>query len=262
MSVQAKVDDLVWYKDIYFSSIFTVICPIHAYLITRNYDIQYKRAWFANWWATSLTFFCMFLSIAAVRTFILEPFTIPASSMSPTLNPGNQLLVSKLGFGNYRYMGIQIARTEPSSHPERGDIIVFQYPQNPQSDWVKRVIGMEGDIIIYRNKTIYLKRACHNDSGDCPEFEAIKHQQLDKVDGESISYKESLDDNEYEIILNENMAELVNRYFNQVGRNQGEWLVPKGHYFVLGDSRDNSLDSRYWGFVPTENIIGKAIFSW
>lgn len=119
--------------------------------------MQQKRSWYANWWAPLLYLLIILTSLFTVRTFYFETFSIPSGSMNPYLKPGEQLVITKHGFGNYRCLGVQILKTEPTKKPKRGDIIVFQYPQSPQIDYVKRVIGLPVDKIIYRNKVIYSK---------------------------------------------------------------------------------------------------------
>lgn len=262
VNLQAASGEHAWYKDIYFSSLFMIICPIHAYWITKNYNADQTRSWFASWWGTTLTFIGVFISVVGFRTFLFEPFRIPSTSMSPTLNKGVQILVSKLGYGNYRYLGIQIYKSEISAKVNRGDIVVFQYPQNPDFDWVKRVIALEGDRVLYRNKTVYIKKSCDAHSEECSSFEPLISSS-EYVSSEGlIVRKEEIDGQDYEILLNDAQGDLTHHYFRQIGSSTAEWLVPDGHFFVLGDSRDNSSDSRFWGFVPKENLIGKVVYSW
>ncbi len=251
-----------WYKDIYINWVLFIIYPIHSFIITKNYDVSQTRAWYASWWGAASCFLLVFSSIIVLRTFYFEPFSIPAGSMSPTLNPGDQLIVTKNGFGNYRYLGIQLLKTEPIEKPNRGDIIVFQYPQNPQIDYVKRVIGLPGDKIIYRNKSIYIKEACSKPEGECPSYVAIEKSETEGAQNNLSLYEESIGEHIYSILIDPKAGDRANYYFSQVGTGRDEWLVPDGHYFVLGDNRDNSLDSRFWGFVPEGNIIGKSFYVW
>ena len=263
--LQAIDDTESWHHNIYFTWLFLIICPIHAYLICRGYDKGQRKKWYAGWLATLVCFVMFFAFLSLVRAFIYEPFSIPARSMSPTLNPGDQVIVSKSGFGNYRYFGLQIVKKAPSKTLKRGNVVVFQYPQNPQIDFVKRVIGLPGDTVIYRDKSIFIKPSCMDESANCPGFTEVakEYKFTDSGAGsEHEYYKESLDNDSYVIKLNNNQKDLSERYFYQVGTQTDEWLVPDKHYFVLGDNRDNSLDSRYWGFVPESNIIGKIAYVW
>lgn len=185
--------------------------------------------------------------------------------MSPTLNPGEHVVVSKSGFGNYRFIGIDIAKSAPSITPARGDVIVFQYPQNPSIDYIKRVIGLPGDTVVYRNKRIFIQPACLEESTDCPDIIEVEktYTSTQNENGFEIEYyREFLGPVTYDIKLNTSRNDLVDRYFYQIDTQSDEWVVPDKHYFVLGDNRDNSLDSRYWGFVPESNIIGKVVMKW
>ncbi|RKF18896.1 signal peptidase I [Alginatibacterium sediminis] len=254
-----------WYSQLRLPLILVIICPIHAFILARRYDTTQVRAWFASWWATLSCFIVVMFISASFRTFFYEPFSIPSASMSPSLNVGQQILVSKWGYGNYRFLGHQILRTQASKKPERGDIIVFQHPQSPEVDFVKRVIALPGERIVYRNKTITIKPVCKAKRSPCSKPVRFTKERLADLTVQQFvlhSYQESLEDNRYTVLEDPNRAELLEHYFSQTGRVSGEWLVPKGHYFVMGDNRDNSLDSRYWGFVPQANITGKTVYTW
>ena len=259
-NIQAAVDDSSWYKDLYLASLFTLICPVHAFLITRKYSTDKHRAWFASWWATTMVFIGVFISLFLIRTFIIEPYTISASSMAPTFNVGEQIWVSKLGFGNYRFRGVQVVRTEFSAQVNRGDVVVFQYPRNEQSEWIKRVMALEGDEIMYRDKTVYIKKACGESSDDCGKFQPLATTRVSSYGEGSSILTEVYGDREYLLTINDEQGDFYVSYFQQPAHKVAHWTVPKGHYFVLGDSRDNSSDSRYWGFVPQQNLIGKVVF--
>ncbi|MCS6097778.1 signal peptidase I [Shewanella baltica] len=262
-----KSGNMAWLQHIYLSWLFIVICPIHGFIIARRYDITQPRRWYARWWIVLASYALMMLPLIVLRGFFFEPFSIPASSMKPTLAPGNHVLVSKYGFGNYRYLGFQLAKSTPSVTPARGDILVFQYPANPTIDYVKRVIGLPGDRIIYRDKTIFLQKACNVSREACAgldsQYDLIDKTLLPELSTETQAvYQESLDDIHYQVLLLRHQKELVDRYYVQENTLRGEWLVPAGQYFVLGDNRDNSLDSRYFGFIPQDLIIGKVIYIW
>lgn len=260
--LQTNPPEDAWYKDLYVLWLLFFAYPIHAFILAKNYDVSQKRSWYASWWATSSCFLILFLSVLSLRAFFFEPFSIPAGSMSPTLNAGDQLIVTKNGFGNYRYLGVQLLKTEPTEKPNRGDIIVFQFPQNPQIDYVKRVIGLPGDKVIYRNKNIYIKEACSKLESECPSYVAIEKLEKESSLNNLSLYEEKLGDKSYSVQIEPKVGDRTSHYYNQVGTGRDEWLVPDGHYFVLGDNRDNSLDSRFWGFVPEGNIIGRSFYVW
>lgn len=193
------------------------------------------------------SFFPVILIVLLLRSFLVEPFRIPSGSMIPTLKVGDFILVNKYSYG----IRLPVVDTKIISigQPERGDVIVFRYPKDPSVDYIKRVIGLPGDRIAYRNKTLYV-------NGDRVSLEKIGPYTETK-DGLPIpgaaKFAETLpeDDEAHEILI-----ETTRGSFN------GEWIVPAEHYFAMGDNRDNSNDSRRWGFVPEKNLVGKAFMIW
>ncbi|MGA9333617.1 MAG: signal peptidase I [Rudaea sp.] len=199
------------------------------------------------------SFFPVILIVLLFRSFIAEPFKIPSGSMMPTLLVGDFILVNKFSYG----LRLPVLGTKVVSigEPQRGDVFVFRYP-NPDhdpnkqgQDYIKRVIGLPGDEITYRNKTLYIngKEIAQTDvgpfvgSGDSGRRMAgaeIHDEALPRV-----THK----------ILESNLL---------LPGKEGTWRVPAGHYFAMGDNRDDSEDSRYWGFVPERNLIGKAFVIW
>lgn len=189
-----------------------------------------------------------------VRTFLVEPFKIPSGSMIPTLLVGDYLFVSKMAYGHR--IPFMRERIFMSSGPKRGDVAVFEYPQDPRKDYIKRIIGLPGDHVTYRNKRLYL-------NGEPVGYEATgqfsyKNEQGQEV--ESLKWAEKLPGSD-----GAGAAEhpVLVRPFSY--SDITDTTVPPGHYFVMGDNRDNSNDSRVWGFVPAYRLVGeaKAIFwSW
>ncbi len=214
---------------------------------------------------TSVQIFPVIAFVLILRSFLYEPFQIPSGSMMPTLLDGDFILVNKFNYG----LRDPVARNKfvDIGLPERGDVVVFKYPQNPKIDYIKRVIGLPGDRIIYRNKSLYIKKACKESDKKCPEFKQIvknftgKYQGPDAQDGMN-QFETTMFEKTHNILNNSNTLPRVEHYFQQVGTQADEFVVPQGHYFVMGDNRDNSLDGRFWGFVPEENLVGQAVAIW
>ena len=184
------------------------------------------------------TFVVLLFSIPGALLLLLrlvayQPFNIPSSSNEPSLMLGDYIFVSKLA---YRF-----------GDPERGDIAVFKYPADTNIDYVKRVVGLPGDRIQMKDGVVYL-------NGRPLPQEALAPLNLSYNADPMTLYRETLPDGRSYVIGNMTDVGSVD--------NTAEYLVPAGHYFALGDNRDNSQDSRYWGFVPDENIVGKAFFVW
>ncbi|WP_286269790.1 signal peptidase I [Thalassotalea hakodatensis] len=214
---------------------------------------------------TPVQIFPVIAFVLVLRSFLYEPFQIPSGSMMPTLLDGDFILVNKHTYGLrdpvLRNKFIEI------SEPSRGDVVVFKYPVDTRIDYIKRVIGLPGDRIIYRNKSLYIKTACTDENSACEEFTQIPHTFVsngDYSDGdiELTRYTAELPTKKHDILVNNLIAPRTEHYHKQNGTQRDEFVVPEGHYFVMGDNRDNSLDGRFWGFVPEENLVGEAVFIW
>ncbi|PKG39411.1 signal peptidase I [Psychromonas sp. Urea-02u-13] len=200
-----------------------------------------------------------------LRSFLYEPFQIPSGSMMPTLLIGDFILVEKFSYGVKE--PIWQNTLIPVSLPKRGDVAVFKYPEDQRVDFIKRVIGLPGDRVVYKDKQLYLIPAC--EKAECGTYKALDMQSLGEQDFKDEAatmqvYSEVLGDVAHKIIVNPNRRDHTAYYYQQddVKTYAYEWVVPKGNYFVMGDNRDNSKDSRYWGFVPEQNLVGKAVATW
>ncbi|TNE83597.1 MAG: signal peptidase I [Gammaproteobacteria bacterium] len=194
-----------------------------------------KEPWLVD---LSRSFFPVLAIVLILRSFLVEPFQIPSGSMLPTLEVGDFILVNKFAYG----LRLPVAGTKvvDLGEPERGDVMVFKYPEDRKTNYIKRVIGLPGDHVRYRNKQLYVNNelVVSDFVAKLPPVE-LRREQLGSVD--------------HDIYLTMG---------RQSGSGEGEWVVPEGHYFVMGDNRDNSNDSRYWGTVPDELVVGKAFAIW
>lgn len=212
---------------------------------------------------TAVQIFPVIAFVLILRSFLYEPFQIPSGSMMPTLLDGDFILVNKFNYG----LRDPVVRNKfvEMGLPERGDVVVFKYPVNPQIDYIKRVIGLPGDRIIYRNKSLYIKPACLETDAKCPEYEQVVQNFEAKYPDDASElgrFVSEMPNKTHEILINMNTLPRTMHYFKQNGTQRDEFVVPKGQYFVMGDNRDNSLDGRFWGFVPEENLVGEAVFIW
>ena len=191
------------------------------------------------------SFFPVFLIVLLLRSFIVEPFRIPSNSMMPTLLTGDFILVNKFNYG----IRLPVVDTKivDVGMPVRGDVVVFRYPEDPSTPFIKRIVGVPGDRIAYYDKVLYVNDEPMN---QIPSGRYVGVGSGAVMSGASLR-TEQFGETEHQI--------LIQRRAHSV---QGSAVVPEGHYFVLGDNRDNSRDSRYWGTVPDELLIGRAFTIW
>lgn len=211
------------------------------------------------WWVeNSVSIFPVIAFVLVLRSFLYEPFQIPSGSMMPTLLVGDFILVEKYAYG----LKDPVWRTQlvETGKPERGDIIVFKYPVQPSIDYIKRVVGLPGDTVRYSAD----KQVCIQAKGtsECQPvaISDVHESQFIQNGLPLIEAKEKLGPVEHQILINRLRRDRVDDYQPRPG--VSEWVVPQGEFFVMGDNRDNSADSRYWGFVPEANLVGKAIGIW
>ena len=214
------------------------------------------------WIEYSGSFFPVIALVFFLRSFLYEPFKIPSSSMVPTLLVGDLILVNKFTYGIR--LPVLNKKVIQINDPQRGDVMVFKYPRDMSQDYIKRVVGVPGDKITYANKRLTVNGV------------EVKYTALDDyLDDERLvynkQYQEGLTGVTHRILNNERAPTLNPAEVQQFPLKDESCtytydsftcVVPKGNYFMMGDNRDNSLDSRYWGFVPDKNIVGKAFFVW
>lgn len=246
-----------------FALILLILCAITGALWALDkFHFRKQRSPDAAdpvWVEWGASFFPVILAVFFLRSFLVEPFKIPSGSMIPTLLIGDFILVNKYTYGIR--LPVINKKVVELGLPERGDVVVFRYPPNPSLDYIKRVVGVPGDQVVYRNQRLSVN------GKEVP----VKQTEDFMVSGLAYvpRYVEQLDETGHEILVNMQTSPDIRRitdfpYLNNCQYNNGgvSCTVPAGHYFVMGDNRDNSQDSRYWGFVPETNIVGKAFFVW
>jgi len=195
----------------------------------------------------SRSLFPVLLIVLLFRSFLFEPFKIPSGSMIPTLLVGDFIVVNKFSYG----LKLPVVNKKILSlgEPERGDVVVFRYPVDPSINFIKRLIGLPGDTITYRNKQLFVNGVLvsKQENGRYTRDEV----KCSTPRADAVRFHETVDTVEHDILLHE-----------RSGSRDGQWVVPEGHYFVMGDNRDRSNDSREWGFVPAENMMGRAVGIW
>lgn len=209
-------------------------------------------------------FFPVILVVFLLRSFLVEPFTIPSSSMRPGLVVGDFILVNKFTYG----IRIPVLNTVliPMNKVQRGDVVVFNFPPNPRVNYIKRVIGLPGDTVEFRNKRLTINGQAIVDQND-GSYDYLE-QRVAMIHNDR--FKETIGSKTYDVL---NIPDAPTLMLSQVtdfpGRDQCRYddsgfvcKVPLGHYFMMGDNRDNSLDGRYWGFVDDRLLVGKAFFVW
>ncbi len=210
-------------------------------------------------------FFPVILVVFILRSFLFEPFRIPSGSMIPTLLIGDLILVNKFSYGIR--LPIINRKIIDVGMPQRGDVMVFRYPVDPSVDYVKRVIGLPGDTVAFRAKrlTINGQPVETNPAPDYfdPERVAYSKQFTEKLprDGGLADHMILIDDDRSGVIAPDRFPFRENCVYSE-GNTAVTCKVPEGQYFMMGDNRDNSADSRYWGFVPDQNIVGRAFLIW
>lgn len=223
--------------------VFTgIIAFIDKFFLAAKRPSDVKPSWLVDF---SRSFFPLLMIVVVIRSFIVEPFRIPSGSLEPTLKVGDFVLVNKYDYGlrfpigDYKFMRI--------GEPKIGDIVVFRWPPNPSIDYIKRFVAGPGDKLQYINKVLYI-----NNKMQPQHFIAYTTDS----DGQGHSWKVE--------VRTEVLNGIVHKIYVRpdVPAQDFTWIVPAGKYIAMGDNRDDSSDSRVWGFVPEQNIIGKAFAIW
>ncbi|MBW8722373.1 MAG: signal peptidase I [Polaromonas sp.] len=229
--------------------------------VDNNLDEAKTRLIMQPWWLDwTAGLFPVIVVVFLLRSFLFEPFKIPSGSMIPTLLINDLILVNKFHYG-VRLPVLNIKVLDNNS-PQRGDVMVFRYPPKPSLDYIKRVVGVPGDEVAYLNKKLTINGQPVSKTA-LPDFFDTDTMLYSK------QFEEDLGGKTHRILNYASAAPFINSNYDFPYKNNCRYSiegvvckVPEGHYFMMGDNRDNSEDSRYWGFVPEKNIVGKAFFVW
>ncbi len=239
MVVILAVTGLIWLLDIL--------------VLRKNRLVGVDEPWYVEY---AKSFFPVILLVFVLRSFLVEPFKIPSGSMMPTLLAGDYILVNKFTYGlrvpilNYTFIEM--------NKPKQGDVIVFHYPPNPKIDYIKRVIGVPGDKIQYQDKQLIINGKKLDVTFENDYEYAMQGANIISAR----KSKEQLGDVPHDILVHD-IPNQYNPDMPGAKLQDGETItVPEGSYFAMGDNRDNSADSRVWGFVPEKNLVGKAFYIW
>jgi signal peptidase I len=212
------------------------------------------------WLEYTASFFPVILLVFVLRSFLFEPFRIPSGSMIPTLEIGDLILVNKYDYGIR--LPVINRKVIDVGQPKRGDVMVFRYPLNPSQDYIKRVVGLPGDRVEYINKQLTIN------GQQVPLKKLEPYYDADRMQYYS-QFLEQLGAVDHRVIVSDQIPPGLGGGFPNTHPGACQYSgsgvvcqVPPGHYFMMGDNRDNSEDSRFWGFVPDENIVGRAFFIW
>ena len=232
---------------------------VHAWRLARRAAPVARRPWYGRWYGLLAMLALFFAGVGTTRAFLYEPFREPSSSMMPTVLPDANLIVQKWGFGHYSTYGMRLGRGAQAVPLKRGDIIAFDYPVDPAQTYLKRVVALPGDVVELRHDRLSVNgtMAPRRPASDFIDPDGLRRfarsvETLDGIDyatlntpGRPYPYQEA--------------NAFAQRELCQYDVDGLRCTVPPGHYFVLGDNRDNSADSRLWGFVPAANVIGKVV---
>jgi len=234
-----------------------IVCAVQAYRYARDFR-EVRRPWYSHGAGLVVVIAAFVGLVVGFRAFLFAPYRAVSGSMLPSIEPGANVIVKKWGYGNYGTYGMHIARAPISSEVSRGDIFVFDFPEDTTRAYVQRIVGLPGDRVAYFSKRLWVndQEAARTRIADFAHRDRATPSQ---------QFLERLGGREYRILIDPDAPASIpfakafplkeDCTYTQEGVS---CRVPAGHYYVLGDNRDNSADSRVWGFVPAENIIGKV----
>ena len=227
----------------YATLISGVVSLVDILWLAKRRKQDEKLPWYSDY---ARSFFPVLLLVFVLRSFLYEPFRIPSGSLKPTLQVGDFILVNKFDYGIR--LPVIHQKIFQVGEPERGDIVVFRWPPDPSIDFIKRIVGLPGDRIDYVDRILFINGHAMPQTMEKTTTDTDENGVVSSV-----------------VQKRENLLGIQHAIFQTLARDSANFhhiMVPQGMYFAMGDNRDASADSRYWGFVPEENIVGKAVFVW
>ncbi len=243
---------------------FNVVCSVHTYRLSDLYPADRVRPHYSRWYALLGICLGLFFLLFGFRAFLFEPFRFPSGSMIPSINPGSYLIVQKWGYGHYGTYGFTPFPRPITAELRRGDLLIFDYPENRSVQYAKRLIALPGDRVAYLDKKLSINGNAVPQVEIDKFFDGSIHQAVLKME-------ETIEGNRYTVLRYQDAAintSILSNYVSSFKYIENckydahgvTCEVPAGHYYFMGDNRDNSKDSRYWGFVPADHIVGKVLY--
>lgn len=239
--------------------VLMVVGAWHAWRLARSYPDEKPRPGYSRWYGLLGAVVGVSAIVLLFRSFLFEPFRAPSASMLPTVPVQASLIAQKWGYGHYGSFGRTLLRSPISAPLARGDLVVFEFPPDRSVVFVKRLVGLPGDKIAYRGKQLFINGAAVPLRPDGDFVDPDTHRTLGR-------FIEALPGGEHAVLIGEQAFPLrpESKFpFSEqcrYGADEVACEVPAGHFYVLGDHRDNSNDSRMWGFVPADHIVGRIVF--
>lgn len=240
--------------------VLALICVQQSWYCAVRYDSTSRRAWYTRWYAYLGVLCSILIVVFAVRSFLFDELRISSTSMLPGLGPGDAVVVKKLGYGNYGAYGVSLLHSPIEAEIKRGDLFVIEVPDRSSRPYLQRVIGLPGDRVEYADKKLSING-----------IDIVDEKLPDYFQKEPVRYyfhfREHIGESSFEIIQTDDMPTISDMMLQfplaeRCTRDTRRFTcsIPEGHYFLMGDHRDNSRDSRYFGFVPASNIVGKVVY--
>lgn len=246
-----------------FLPLITLVGVVHAFIAAMRYPVGLMRPWYSKVYSVLGILFSFFLLVFVVRAFLFEPFRAASSSMLPTIEKGKHVIASKWGYGNKGTYGFSIRKSAVTAPVRHGDVLVFIYPRSGERlDYLMRVVGLPGDVVEYKNRVLAVNghAAAYRDLG---EYNYVMPtgavSALLKSEDIGLTKYRVLHRPDLPAIFPESVSNFPSQTQCQYLEDGFNCRIPEKHYFMMGDNRDASNDSRYWGFVPEDHIVGKVI---